>query len=142
MPESPKIVPTVISLVLAMSMVYVLFRIKKMEASVTQLQQHQAVQLSVDDVQRLMQDDPNHVLSQSPNTEEDACSAHSAADDTTDGTPAEEEDTPAAPAEVEDNTPAAPAEVEDTSSRVFQVPAGAPPVITAETTAAQTVAVN
>ena len=153
MPESPRIVPTVISLVLAMSMVYVLFRIKKMEASVTQLQQHQAVQLSVDDVQRLMQDDPNHVLSQSPNTEEDACSAHSAADDTTDGTPAEEEDnTPAAPAEVEDNTPAAPAEVEDTpaapaevedtASRVFQVPAGAPPVITAETTAAQTVAVN
>ena len=52
--------PTVISLVLAMSMVYIIFRIKKMEASVTQIQQHQAMHISVDDVHRIVQEDLLH----------------------------------------------------------------------------------
>ena len=49
--------PSVICLVLAMSMVYVLFRIKRMEESMSVLRQHQTCQLSVEDVQQIMQKD-------------------------------------------------------------------------------------
>ena len=49
-----KSLPHVVSLVLAVSMVYILFRIKKMEESVLVMRQQQGMQLSIDDVQSIL----------------------------------------------------------------------------------------
>ena len=138
MPSAPKIVPTVISLVLAMSMVYILFRIKKMEASVTQLQQHQAVQLSVDDVQRIVKDDlPQGTPDETP-------------DETPEATPeATPKATPEATPEVTpEATPEVTQEIEVISESGapanvrFSQPAQPPVMINTGTTGPSVVAVN
>ena len=54
--------PTVISLVLAMSMVCVIFRIKKVEDGTTQIRQQQAMHISIDDVHRIVQEDQSSSL--------------------------------------------------------------------------------